>query len=189
MKNKIAEIISTIGHPMVTFPIFIGIVLFNVESFSKALFLFSLIVLGIFIPLLVKMYRGTKSGKYTNFDISDQNQRKSFFPTMLILFGVVLAILFLTKQPTYLLTPMLWAFLLLLSCYIINFYEKVSLHTSLTVFLGFLALPINLYVGIAFLLFSLLMAWSRFTLGRHTKKEIILGILVGTSIGLLSLYF
>jgi membrane-associated phospholipid phosphatase len=183
-KDKIANLISNLAHPLLTFPVFIGVMLFLNETFTKALWLSALILLGIFVPVTLKLYLGTKKGKYTNFDVSDREQRKGFFPTLIVLFALIIGILYITGQSSYILKPFLFAFLLIGICYVCNFYIKVSLHTSLTLFLGFLILPVNLYLGIGFLVFTLLMAWSRLHLKRHSLQEILLGGLIGVSVGI-----
>lgn len=186
--EKIAHAISNFAHPLITFPVFIVYQLFSKEPFERAIILSALIILGIFIPIALKLYLGTKKGKYTNFDVSDRNQRKGFFPTVLVLFGVIITILYLTSQPNYILRPFLFAFLLMSICYIANFKLKVSLHTSLTLFLSCLILPLNLWLGIGFLIFTGLMAWSRIYLKRHSFSEIIFGILIGASVGIIYLW-
>ncbi len=188
-KQKFAQIISSIGHPMLTFPVFIIVILFWNESFEKALWISGLIILGIFIPMFIKMFRGTKSEKYTNFDISDQKQRKSFYPFIIILLSIVIAILFFTKQPGHIILPLFWGLILIFTNYILNFFIKVSLHVSLTVFLGFLIFSIQPMIGIGFFIFGILMAWSRLELKRHSIKEILLGVLVGLVIGSIYMQF
>lgn len=187
MKDKIAYLISNLAHPLITFPIFIVVKLFRNERFEKAVGISALIIVGIFVPITLKLYWGTQKGKYTNFDVSDREQRKGFFPTLIILFVLILGILYFTGQSDYILQPLFWALLLICICYVFNFYIKVSLHTSLTLFLGFLLIPLNFYAGMVFLFFSLFMAWSRLRLKRHTLQEILWGGLIGCSIGILSL--
>ncbi len=182
-RKKLAHYISTFGHPMLTFPSFIIIMLFTNERFEKAIWTSGLIIAGIFIPMFSKMFYGTKSGKYTNFDISDQQQRKSFYPFVLILLLLVITVLYATQQPEYILRALFFGFFLILVNYALNFYKKVSLHVSLTLFLGFLIFPIQPIIGAGTFLFSILMAWSRLELKRHTLKEIGLGTLVGIIIG------
>jgi ABC-type Na+ efflux pump permease subunit len=73
-KLRIAKFISFTGHPLLTIPLFVCIVMFATESFGKALFISVLIIGGIFVPSIVSMYAKSKNGTYTNFDFSDQRQ-------------------------------------------------------------------------------------------------------------------
>ncbi len=187
-RQKLAEWISGVGHPMLSFPVFIILMLFLNQPPEKALWISALIILGIFIPMFIKISRGTKSGRYTNFDISDRQQRKSFYPFLILLLSTVTAILFFTNQPLSIIRPLFFGLILILINFALNFYIKVSLHVSLTVFLGFLLFEINSTAGILFFLFSFAMAWSRFELKRHSVSEILLGFLVGILIGSIYLW-
>lgn len=186
-KEKFAHFISNFAHPLISFPIFVVIQLFSNEPMARAISLSALIILGIFVPITLKLYFGTKKGKYTNFDVSDRQERKGFFPTVIFLFAAIIAVLYFTKQPNYILQPFLFALLLMSICYIANFFLKVSLHTSLTLFLGFLILPLNVWIGIGFMAFTGLMAWSRLYLKRHSLAEILYGAVIGSSVGILYL--
>lgn len=188
-RQKLAELISGFGHPMLSFPVFIILILFMNQPLEKAIWVSTLIILGIFIPMFIKIRRGTKSGRYTNFDISDRQQRKSFYPFVLLLLLAVTAVLYFTNQPEEIIRPILLGLILILINYTLNFYIKVSLHVSLTIFLGFLIFEINIAAGIVFFFFGLVMAWSRFELKRHSVQEILLGILVGVLIGSIYLIY
>src|SRR5512145_1403445 len=98
MKQKIANFISTIGHPLFTIPVYVAILMFATESFKKASFVSGLIVGFVFVPLILRMYIKSKNGTYTNFDVSDRIQRKSVFIFIIPLLIVVTFILFKTQQ-------------------------------------------------------------------------------------------
>jgi membrane-associated phospholipid phosphatase len=186
MKFKIANIISIIGHPLLTIPIFVITVLFSYEDLKRA-FLVSALILGcIFIPLTIKMYRGSKKGTYTNFDVSDKNERQNWYIIVLMLLFMLTAILFLTNQSQGIKYNALFFFLLLFIAKIGNYFIKTSLHVALNVFLSFLIMQINLVYGVSFLVFVFPIAWSRLILKRHTLKEIIYGGINGLAIGILS---
>lgn len=182
--EKLAQAISNLAHPLLTFPIFIVYQLFTHETFPKALGLSGLIVLVLFIPIALSLYLGTKKGKYTNFDVSDREQRKGFFPLVLILFVLLILVLYTTHQPAYILRPFLFAFALMSLCYAANFYSKVSLHTALTLFLSCLVFAINPIFGFLMFFFTCMMAWSRWYLKRHSIAEILWGAVIGSCVGL-----
>lgn len=187
MKIKIANIISIIGHPLLTIPIFAIIVLFCYEDLHRAFVISALIMGCVFIPITIKMYRGSRKGTYTNFDVSDKNERQNWYVIVLMLLFMLTAILFLTNQTHGIRYNALFFFLLLIVAKIANYFIKTSLHVSLNVFLSFLMMQINLFYGLAFLCFVFVIAWSRLILKRHTLKEIIYGGINGLAIGILSL--
>ncbi len=184
MTTKLAKYISILGHPLLTIPLVVIVALFNFEEPKRALLISLLIVGGIFIPLTIKMYKGTKEGTYTNFDISEKSQRQSWYFFALALLAIVTIVLFVTDQSRVLRLSMLFGFILLLASQLMNYFVKSSLHVSLNVFLAFSILPMSLMTAIVLFVFVILISWSRLVLGRHTMKEIVAGGLIGFTIGI-----
>lgn len=182
MKQKIANFISIIGHPMLTIPVFVVIAMFGFEDFKKAAFISFLIIGCIFIPLIVRMYLRTKNGTYTNFDVSDRKQRKSLFIYAVPLLAFVTFLLFTTGQNSNLCISVLFATVLVFVSQIVNLFIKSSLHVSLNIYLSFLVMTLNVTTGIVLLLFTVLLGWSRIVLGRHTLKEVLYGGCIGLTI-------
>lgn len=183
MKKKIAHYISVFGHPLLTIPVFAVIALFTFEEFQRALLLSLLIVGGFFIPIAIKMYVGSKKGTYTNFDVSNRTQRQSWYIYAILLLLAVTIILFVTEQPRMLRLSVLFSLILLSTSQAVNYFIKSSLHVSFNIFLAFLIMPLHLVTGLIFLLFTVLIAWARLTLKRHSFKEIITGAVIGLAIG------
>jgi hypothetical protein len=187
--RKIANIISIIGHPLLTIPIFILIVMFGFEGFSKAVLITGLLIGCVFIPLILWMYIKSTNGTYSNFDVSDKTQRKSLFLFAIPLLLIVTVILFATNQSKNLCISALFALILLVVSQITNFFVKSSLHVSLNIYLSSLIFTVNFKIGIVVLLFTGLIVWSRVKLGRHTIKEVLFGLLIGILVSLIMLLF
>lgn len=188
MKHSIAKFISFIGHPLLTIPLFVAVVMFLFEDFLKAL-LISLIIIGcIFLPLSLWMYIKSKNGTYSNFDVSDRKQRFSLFYLAITLLLLAITLLYLTGQSSKLLISVAFGLVVTLVSQIVNWYVKSSLHVSLNIYLAFLVLPINLYMALFFLLMTILIGWSRIILGRHTLKEVFFGAAIGVAVSLLMVY-
>ena len=189
MNPKIAKYISVFGHPLLTIPVFVMIALFTFERVEKAFWISVLIIGGIFIPLIVKMYRGEKSGAYSNFDVSNQVQRQSWYRYVIFLLSIATVVVFATGQSRTLCFGILFSTLLLISSQLINYSIKSSLHVSLNVFLFFMILRMNETAAGMFLLFIFLIAWARLVLKRHTRKELISGASIGLFWGVMYLLF
>jgi hypothetical protein len=187
--KKVAGFISIIGHPLLTIPLFVVIILYGSDGFSKATLNSSLIIGCIFIPIILWMYIKSKNGSYTNFDVSDQTQRKSLFWFALPLLLLVTIILFATNQSKNLCISVLFALILLVISQVINLFVKSSLHVSFNIYLSSLVFTVNYKIGILVLLFTGLLMWSRVKLGRHSKKEVVVGMIVGILISLMMLSF
>jgi len=187
MKQKIAKYISIFGHPFITLSVFILIVMFTFEEFHKALLVSFLIVGCVIIPNTIRNYMKTKNGEYTNFDVSVRKQRNSLYIFAILLLSLMTAVLFSTGQSKNLCLGVFFGLILLIVSYLVNFFIKCSGHVSLTIYLAFLIIPLNLSLGIIVLSFSSLIGWSRIELKRHTIKEIFTGAIIGLIIGVVML--
>lgn len=185
---KIAKAISFIGHPLLTIPLFVAVMMFAFEDFEKALLNSALIIGCIFLPLFLRMYIKSRNGTYTNFDVSDGIQRKTLFTFIIPLMVVVTFILFKTSPASNLSLSVLFGTILVIISQIINLFIKSSLHVSLNIYLSALVMTADLRIGIAVFLFSGLIAWSRIALGRHTWKEVVFGSCIGLIISATMLY-
>jgi membrane-associated phospholipid phosphatase len=185
--KKIATFISIVGHPLLTIPLFILIVLFGNEDSSRAAPISFLIIGCVFIPVIIRLYIKSKNGSYTNFDVSDKIQRRSLYLFVVPLLLIVTIILFATNQSRNLCLGVLFALLLLILSQAINYFVKSSLHVSLNIYLSALIFTVNFKAGVAALLFTGLISWSRIKLGRHSVKEVLFGLLIGTIISLILL--
>ena len=185
--KKIANFISVIGNPLYTIPLFVMIVMFGREDFSKAALISFLIVGCIFIPVILLMYFKSKNGTYTNFDVSDKHQRKSLFWFAFPLILIITVVMFVTNQPGIISVSMMFSLILVVTSQITNFFIKSSLHVSLNVFLSALIFVVNYKLAIIVLLFTGLLIWSRLKLERHTVKEVFTGLAIGLIISLIML--
>jgi membrane-associated phospholipid phosphatase len=187
MKKTAAKLISTVGNPLFTIPLFVIIVMFSYEDYEKATLISAIIIGLIFIPLIIRMYIKSKNGSYTNFDVSDRVQRKSLFHFALPLVMIAILVLFTTGQSKSLCISVFFGLTIAFISQIVNLFVKSSLHVSLNIYLSFLIMPINSILGSILLLLTVLIGWSRIVLGRHTLKEVLFGAGIGLSICIIML--
>jgi len=188
MKIKIAKFISFVGHPLLTIPVFVAIVMFAFEDFEKASFISFIIIGCIFVPLILWLYLKSKNGSYTNFDVSDRRQRKSMYFFVLPLLILATLILYKTGQSKDICLSVFFGLLIAFVSQIVNLYIKSSLHVSLNIYLSFLIMPINYKIGISLFVLTALIGWSRIVLGRHTLKEVSFGAGIGLILSLVMLF-
>lgn len=138
---------------------------------------------GIFLVLGLFILIRRKKGKISNLDVSDRTQRaRNVYLPALGLIVLAVAYFWYSHQPFVLET--LYVGGLLATCFAINSFKKISLHTVVATYVSALLLFYNLWWGIGMFLFAALIAWSRVVLGRHTRAEIMLGWVVGSVFGL-----
>ncbi|MEZ0538819.1 hypothetical protein [Fibrella arboris] len=164
--------------------------LFRYESLANASILALLIVGGLFVPLAVSMYRNQVKvkGVHTNFDVSDQRQRQTWYYLVISLLGGVTFILYVTNQSYILRIGFLLATLLLVTSQLVNLFIKSSLHVSLNTYLAFLLLLLDVKLGVLLLAFIPMIGWSRRQLNRHTVVELLTGGVIGSTFGSLLYY-
>lgn len=185
---KIASWISIIGNPLVTVSLFIVFVSSVLFTPKEALWLSFLVIGCVALPVGVNNYLKTKKGHYTNFDLSDRQQRHDVYPRLIFLIALITAILFGTHAPISFCIGSLIFLGMMIGSYLVNFKLKASMHTSISFFLALSLLKLNIPAGILMLLFAALISYSRLVLKRHTLSEVIAGGLLGIVFGLL-LYF
>lgn len=144
----------------------------------------SLLILGgFFVPLALTMYRKQARGTYTNFDVSDQAQRKTWYILAVGLLACVTISLYMTNQGYVIRVIFLLATLLLATSQVVNYFIKSSLHVSLNSYLAFLLLIFDWRAGYLFLAWIPFIGWSRIHLNRHTLPEIMMGVIIGSGFG------
>ncbi len=185
MDSRLANFISTIGNPFLLFPAvvsYLAVATVGLEAAKPLMITLASIFALLSLFLLVRKLRG----EITNLDVSDRKQRavNVYLPSI----GMVLvaALYFKWSGQPYL-GQTLYVGLLLATCFGINSLKKISLHTVMATYLSGLLLSQNIWLALAGFGFSILIAWSRVVLGRHTTSEVLLGWFVGTAFGLLHL--
>lgn len=188
MQQKIANIISIVGHPMLAVPVF---ALFNAVMRLEGNVIYVTFGVTVFASLFLAFYifRLKKSGKISNLDASDRGERQSkvYLPIIGVL-GLTLAVFCALNQPKTVLVASFCFLLLFLLAYCINFYIKASLHLAIMAYFAVSFLPMYPVLGLGLLLFCVPLAWSRLYLLRHNFLEIIIGFILGISVGLLQNY-
>ena len=188
MKKNIAHVVSVLGHPLLTIPLYVALVMFGSEDFKRASLNTFLIIGCVFIPVTVWLYIKSRNGSYTNFDVSDRKQRKSVFVFIIPILSIVTYILYKSDQASHLWQSMLFGLILLFILQVVNFRIKSSMHVSLNIYLSFLIMTVNYPVGIIVLLLTAPIGWSRVALGRHSLKEVLSGTIIGLLVSLVMMH-
>lgn len=181
MTKSTATILSTVGHPFLLLPVVLSLLTVRQLPFEKAWPALAAIW-GSLAVMSVFLFFRKRKGKISNWDVSAQSERASnIYRPVLILLLAAAALLYFFRQPFV--DETLFFALLMAVCYAINTKIKISQHTLIATYLGFLVLSVNLWAGVAMLIFAPFVAWSRVVLGRHTQQEVLVGGLVATIFG------
>lgn len=154
-----------------------------VQSALKFLWLFIFLIL----PVLIWIFSRVKSGKYTDSDVSDREQRKSLYLFISAALSVyILFNYFVNKTWDFVL---LYLLVLILLMQISNLLIKSSMHTALNIFVAALFFSENFVWGIVWLLISILVGITRILLKRHTLQEVLSGAIIAVFVSAVYLYF
>ncbi len=153
---------------------------------------FGILIFTFFLPLsmlsILKL-----SGKIQSFSLADRDERTLPYILFLMCYSYNFYDIYKLQIPGMLSVYCLITVLTLLYCFIINFYQKVSAHTSaIGGLLGFVFVNAIYYKTdnrpIIIILFILcgLVFWARLYLKAHKPKELFMGLIGGVVIGFLT---
>lgn len=178
---------------MLFFPFFIFVLIFLLELSTEQVAGSKLaahltIFLFVMIPVFIVYYlRLMKDNKLLVPSIS-LDRRDRFYVYTIAVFGFTGAgfVLQVIESPLTTLTILFSIFFA--AMFLINEYlDKVSMHSASCTFLVFF-LTFHYYIEAAVLIILLpVIFWSRMALRRHTLLQLVLGVVVGATMGLLSL--
>lgn len=177
LPDRLAEAISNVFHPFVAaIPTMVIAMVWQGTSLRSALFWTILAVCVVIVPLVFLIYRGVRSGLYSDASISIREQRRGLYAAAAILFALLLAILIWGKAPTILLACLVSALAATVIASLINHrFTKLSLHSvGMAGYTTVLLLTVPA-LGIAMALFALLVGWARMHLNHHTPLQILIG--------------
>ena len=179
--RRLAAVVSALGHPLVTGTAFLLFMVGQRLHGAAAAWVGGCVVALVVLPITFWNLRQTRRGAYTNFDVSQRTHRHSFYPVLLGLLGLAAGALWWQRAavPVAFRYGLLAVWALLLACYGLNFWLKVSLHAALSFFLAYVL--VQLYPGGGWLAVGLagLVAASRLVLGRHALPELLAGAALG----------
>lgn len=186
-KLFLAKALSVIGHPLLLGNIYVIGMSFHKMETKPALWVSGLTLFLVTLPIIGHNLKKMKEGKYTNFDVSDQGQRKSFYPFAIVLFVVLSIFFYFLPVPISVTYQTLNFLLMLILMSVINFFLKASLHAGIAFYVAISLSQIHLSLGFTMLLIAVGISWSRKVTGRHTLNELIIGGMVGVIFGAISL--
>ena len=181
---RIAKIISVIGHPFVLLALTVLISAVSALPLGRALTIGGITVLLTVFPLLFIIRRQVSAGKWSDHDVSDAAERRSFYPVLILIVALSLVIFYLLGFPRGLLLGMLISLALLVAAMVINRRSKISLHLIFAVYFAVSLFAVGFWIGAIFLLLAAAVGWSRVKLARHTGAQVLSGAILGAAAGI-----
>ncbi len=123
------------------------------------------------------------AGRWAHIDASHPRERSQLNLLLAALLGGAAMLLWALGQPLPLVLGPLTAALLVLLAQLLRRWLKLSLHAAFAVFAAALVWP-HAALTLATVVLAAGVAWSRLVLRRHTRAEVLLGLLFGTAFGI-----
>lgn len=186
MLKRLAQFISTVLNPItILFPIAYFLVLRQTGN-SDLAFFWEIISLIFILIISVFILVGVEEKIFTDFDISKRNQRPLLFTFAIGLCAIYIVFLYFLKAPSILFIASFTLILGLIVFEAVNRITKISIHVGTV---SAFATSVSLvYGGLFYLTLFLipLIAWSRIKTHNHTKKQTIIGGVLGILITLVA---
>ncbi|MGS0747678.1 phosphatase PAP2 family protein [Halpernia sp. GG3] len=139
------------------------------------------------LPVSFWIYRRVKSGKYSDSDVSNREERKSLYIFLIAAIAIFISIDYLINSRLDFV--MIYLLLLLFIMQISNFFIKSSMHTALNIFTAALFFSQNHIFGIIWLMISIIVGITRIILKKHTFQEVLSGTVIALLVSVIFLNF
>jgi hypothetical protein len=180
LKKEIARAVSIGGHPLFVLPLTIAAVLTRAGSEPAAIaWIVGSVVAALAVSAIYVVYR-VRRGDWTDVDVSTREHRPRMYMVAIASTGAACAALWYSGQPAPVVRGALAAVvLLMLSAASNQLGIKASLHTSFSVYAAAMLWTSSPILGAFGVLLAIAVAWSRIALGRHTPREVAVGVALG----------
>jgi hypothetical protein len=175
-----ARWVSRIGHPLVLISLSLGIIVALRLANGVGLALLLTLLATVILPMALLLFRGVRSGRWSDVDVSVHAERVRFYPCAIPISAMAVVALWMMPTPAFALRGAVVTLFLLAVAALINFRIKLSLHALFAFYSAIILFVVHPVVGAIAFAVALLVFWSRLYLRRHDLLE----MLVGTSLGL-----
>ncbi len=184
--TNISKVISGFFNPLISLLIYFGYYSSKNYTLKETLEIFIPILFIVMIPVTIWIFRNVRKGRYSNFDVSDRNQRKSLY--FFIAACLIIYLLYDEFANENIDLVMLFILVLLLVMQFSNYFIKSSMHTAFNVFTAALFFSQNWVLGIVWSCIAILVGITRVILKKHTVREVLSGGIIAFIISFIYLY-
>ncbi|MCG8460353.1 MAG: phosphatase PAP2 family protein [Holophagales bacterium] len=182
-----ARWISICGHPFALILLYVLVGAATRLELRQALIAVAIVFVGGVLPMMLYLASLVRRSG-ANFDVSVRRERSGAYGLGLALGMGLLAVFASFDAPADLLGGLACGLLLVVLASLINLRLKVSLHSAFAVWVAVGFASIAPWASAMMLLFAALVVWSRLRLCRHTRGEVVAGVLLGAAMALPMLF-
>lgn len=180
-----AKVLSWASHPLFTSCIIVIVFSMEKYSFSEAMLIMGILILGMIVPLNIFTYLKVKQGSYSDFDVSNRKQRSSLYIVVILIMLMVSFLLRSLQVDAQIVNSCFLTTILFIVVFILNFKIKLSLHVCLNTYFCFILYQISPITALIAAMILPLIALSRICLKRHSLSEVLTGSVVGICFGVI----
>ncbi len=171
---KFATIVSRVSDPMLVVASLIVITAITSGMAGPELVKFLLLFFSIsIIPPVTLLLWAVKTGRVTNWDVSDRRQRVRVLFVALLFIAVNIALFQALRVPGPIIDLLAIFFLWYVGFFLLTLFGKISGHVGVATFASGI---VYMYFGWWWpFVFVPLIAWSRITLKRHSLGQVLAG--------------
>jgi hypothetical protein len=182
--RRLAAAVSWVGHPLVFISLaMLVVVALRVANRAGLAVLLTLLVCVV-IPMALLLFRGVRSGRWSDADVSVRTERNRFYPSAIPISAIGVVALWLMRAPGFALRGAFVTFTLLVVAGLLNFRIKLSLHALFAFYSSVILFRVTTIAGAIAFALALLVFWSRLYLQRHDLPEMLIGTLLGVAGGI-----
>jgi hypothetical protein len=186
---RLARAISWIGHPLVFVTLSVGVVIALRLPNRVGVVVLLALLLSVIFPTALLLFRGLRSGRWSDADVSVRTERNRFYPMAIPISALGVGMLWLLHAPAFMARGAFVTLGLLVVAAIANFRIKLSLHALFAFYCTVILFRVQPAFGAAALALALLVFWSRLYLQRHDVPEMLTGALLGMAGGVVTAWW
>lgn len=179
LARRLAGAISWVGHPLVFISLTVVVVVALRLANRAGLTVLLTLLVCVVIPMALLLFRGVRSGRWSDADVSVRTERTRFYPRAIPISALGVVALWLLRAPGFALRGAFVTMALLVVAALLNFRIKLSLHAMFAFYSSLILFRVSTIAGAIALALALLVFWSRLYLHRHDLPEMLTGTLLG----------
>lgn len=177
----LARWLSIFAHPFVMVGVMVAGAALRIRPPGEAIGSVAMVGAFTILPLLVLMVRQVRRGVWQTADASHKAERRTLYAVGGIVALALLSFLLLFRSESFLIRGTAGILAMLAVCALVTRWIKVSLHMAFAALATTTLILIGSSTGWFLLPLVPALAWSRLTLGRHTLREVLLGLMIGVA--------
>lgn len=183
MRIALARTLSILGHPLLVLPA-AALLVAALGGMPTRQWMIAATALGLIaLSIQAWSWRQVRRGTWQHVDASLRHERQGLNRFLLVLLAGAAGFFSLASPQPALSLGLACAAAMVATGLLLATWLKLSLHAAFATFSALLLWALGPAVMVAGCFFAAAVAWSRWVLGRHRRRELLAGALAGATAG------